>query len=127
VAIDQHLTRLAESLAGLAPNVRIETDMAPLRVPVDVASPLNLIANELITNALQHAFPRGATGRVIVRLSSEGGRARLTVRDDGVGPAPGFPDGSIGTELVDGLARQIGAEVRRSALPSGFEVEITMP
>jgi two-component sensor histidine kinase len=118
LAFDAYLRDLAAAHAGLAsrPEIRLEARGEPLRLPADLAVPLGLIANELLANALKHAFPGGRGGRVVVALAAEpGGRhAVLSVRDDGVGLAgaarPGGGSG-IGSRLLRGLARQIGAEL----------------
>jgi two-component sensor histidine kinase len=71
--------------------------------------------NELITNALKHAFPDGRAGtiRVDVRREPEGG-LRLEVSDDGVGLPAGLDAQScstLGLVLVRTLARQLDARL----------------
>src|SRR4029450_3232497 len=46
------------------------------RRPVDKAPPCGLILNELITNALRHAFPDGRTGTIRVGAAGAGGGGR---------------------------------------------------
>jgi PAS domain S-box-containing protein len=82
----------------------------------DVAMPLALILNELLTNAVKHGS-NGEHGKAIrVGLLDEGGTCRLWVQDGG----PGFELStairrrSSGLGLVNGLARQLGG---------GFEVD----
>jgi PAS domain S-box-containing protein len=59
--------------------------------PISTAVPVGLIINELLSNALKHAFKGKEEGMIEVRLTaSEGGRINLTVSDDGVGMPPGF-------------------------------------
>jgi two-component system, sensor histidine kinase PdtaS len=64
-------------------------DLAPLRLPHERAVPLGLIVNELVTNALKHAYPEGTGGvvRVAFALTHEGEGA-LFVSDDGTGMGP---------------------------------------
>ncbi|RLG31607.1 hypothetical protein DRO03_00545 [Methanosarcinales archaeon] len=58
---------------------------------ISTAVPVGLIINELLSNALKHAFKGKDEGKIEVRLTaSEGGRINLTVSDDGVGMPPGF-------------------------------------
>nr|AAU83023.1 hypothetical protein sensory transduction histidine kinase [uncultured archaeon GZfos26B2] len=59
--------------------------------PISVAVPVGLIINELLSNALKHAFDGRDEGKIEVSLTaSAGGRIDLTVSDDGVGLPPGF-------------------------------------
>jgi PAS domain S-box-containing protein len=59
--------------------------------PISVAVPVGLIINELLSNALKHAFEGRDEGKIEVSLTaSEGGRINLTVSDDGAGLPPGF-------------------------------------
>ena len=48
-------------------------------------SPFGLIVNELVTNAIKHAFPDGRPGTTCVQLQEEAGCLSLSVEDDGVG------------------------------------------
>lgn len=74
------------------------------QLPADVATPLAVVLNELIQNALDHAFPADGVGdrRVSVLLARDGADVMMEVRDNGVGFPPGF---SI--EQSDGLGLSI--------------------
>ncbi len=59
--------------------------------PISVAVPVGLIINELLSNALKHAFDGMDEGKIEIMLTaSEGGGINLTVRDDGIGLPPGL-------------------------------------
>jgi two-component sensor histidine kinase len=109
-------------LADMAPRWRrrcagrpiaIELDAEPLRTLESRASALALIANELVLNAIAHAFPDDRDGvvRIEFRRVAEG-RAVLAVADDGRGydPADVSPD-RLGLWLVAGLAAQVKGEL----------------
>ncbi|MFL5260695.1 MAG: PAS domain S-box protein [Hyphomicrobiales bacterium] len=77
----------------------------------DIAMPLALILNELLTNAVKHGMNGREKGTIRVRLARDGDGFRLVVEDDG----PGFDLTSVrsrssGLGLVQGLARQLRAE-----------------
>ncbi|HEY0832824.1 MAG TPA: histidine kinase dimerization/phosphoacceptor domain -containing protein [Azospirillum sp.] len=111
------LRQLSDSLlrASGAP-VRVVVEAEDWIVDVDRAMPLALIASELISNALRHAFPDGHAGTVRVLLRPDGDGVRMAVADDGVGlpadlPAPtnARRRGGLGLMLVQSLANQAHA------------------
>jgi two-component sensor histidine kinase len=78
---------------------------------MDSALPCGLIINELVSNSLKHAFPRGRAGEVrIIVTRDEGDRIKLVVADNGVG-IPGDLDlqnaESLGLQLVVNLVDQL--------------------
>jgi two-component sensor histidine kinase len=76
---------------------------------IDRAVSCGLIINELVSNALKHAFPDGRPGHIEVGLSlQDDRRCVLTVRDDGIGlhAGSGKPD-TLGLQLVQDLTRQL--------------------
>ncbi|WP_328702859.1 sensor histidine kinase [Arenibaculum pallidiluteum] len=87
----------------------VEADPSPCRL--DLAMPLGLLVNELVTNALKHAFPGQRPGRVTVSLRNEGQGMVLRIADDGIGCDGASPSGGIGSTLVRILARQVGGTV----------------
>jgi two-component sensor histidine kinase len=94
-----------------------------LVVDIGQAIPLGLIVNELVTNALKHAFPGNRRGTLQVELgyvrssidaeqgqTLDEGLGRLTVQDDGVGMPPGLKfdeTPSMGLHLVSVLVEQL--------------------
>ncbi|MDO8901469.1 MAG: sensor histidine kinase [Phenylobacterium sp.] len=109
--VDQMLGALAETVQSLA-GVRIAIDVRaePIVAPNDLAFPLALIANELLTNAVKYAAGPGAA--VSLDFARSGEEAVLTVRDNGPGFAPAASGpSSSGLGLVRGLCRQIGGHL----------------
>jgi PAS domain S-box-containing protein len=93
-------------------DLSVEAGETPM--PLDTAIPCGLLLNELVSNALKHAFPRGGPGEVRVSLTTAGGRTVLRVADTGVG----FPAGvdfrstqSFGLQLIHTLAEQLSGTV----------------
>ena len=119
VPFSEYATSLARNVfdaAGASPSrVGLELDIEPLNLPVDRAIPCGLILNELITNALKHAFPEGRVGKVTVHMHRRShGEVMLSVADDGVG----LPDRlgerakkSLGMQLITTLVEQINGRV----------------
>jgi len=101
--------------------IRHRVEAKGIQLDINRAIPCGLIINELVTNALKHAFPEEREGEVIVRMSpADGDRYELAVKDDGVG-LPGTFDLSrkltLGFQIVSDLVRQIDGsiEIRRDA------------
>lgn len=130
--LSRNVRGLAANLvrAGGAPgsSIGLELDVEEdITLPVDRAIPCGLILNELLTNALKHAFPAGRRGKMRVTLRREGPEMLLLgVADDGVGLAEDHEDnanGSLGFRLVRAFAEQLGATVRVSR-DVGTSVEV---
>jgi two-component sensor histidine kinase len=74
-------------------------------LPAEVATPAAVVLNELLQNAIDHAFPdtvdlQAEPGSVTVSLSNDGRQLRATVVDDGVGIPEDFSlDASMGLGL----------------------------
>ena len=109
------LEHLWQAQATTASGIRLELDLQPILLPINVAIPCGLILNELVANALKHAFNGRDNGRVTVSLrTGEKGGVCLSVRDNGIGLPPGFEwreAKSLGLRLVQMLARQLHASV----------------
>lgn len=122
------LAGMLVSASALQPEaVRIETDVAPLALPAEVAIPLALATAELVANACEHAFPDGV-GTVRLSLRAAHGVLILDVADDGVGGLLDLDASpSLGLRLVSDMARQLGGVA--DSLPSdrGTHVRIEAP
>jgi len=89
-------------------DVAITLHAEPLRVSVDHAVPLSLIASELVLNALKHGLRSRDRGRIVAWVHRLGDVCELFVGDDGPGPAAAGSHGrGTGLQLIDSLARQI--------------------
>lgn len=111
-------------------NVSIQVDGADLRLPLDKAIPAGLLMNELVTNAIKHAFPKGAEGTIVVfsRLC-EGDYVEVGVSDTGIGLPPDFDvtEGtSLGLRLVTTLAGQLGGKLSVQRGP-GTTIAVQFP
>lgn len=87
---------------------------APVVLGVNAAIPTGLILNELISNALKHAFVDGRAGTLTVSGGVVAGTVVIEVRDNGVG----VPEGvdvhhapSLGLQITGILARQLKGKI----------------
>ena len=112
IRLDDHLCGLVEHIErGLSRDgIEIECEVDEATASVEKATSISIIVNELITNAIKHAFNGERCGRVIVTGRS-GSTFELTVIDDGKGMdgAKRSRDGGLGTKLVESFARQLNA------------------
>lgn len=94
--------------------ISADVEIAGISLPIQRAIPCGLIVNELITNAVKHAFPHGNGGTIRVSMKSVGDRIELVIADDGVGLPPGLDlskSDSLGLDLVHAFAEQLDAEL----------------
>lgn len=119
VDLGTYLQTLAHELSATtaAPDrgIAIEVRAQPVTVDLDQAMPCGLIVNELLTNALKHAFPHRA-GTVVVTVGERAGRVAIAVADDGVGFDRGRAlSAGLGLALIDDLCEQLGATTSTGA------------
>jgi two-component sensor histidine kinase len=108
--------RLFQTYCVDTSRVRLELSIEPIRLTMDQAIPCGLILNELVSNALKHAFNDGAGGtvQIVFRRFGPGG-AELVVADTGAGLPAEFDIAkvrSLGLQVVQALSEQLGANLR---------------
>ena len=108
----QDLALLIFRSHGVKPDsIRLNAELEEIQLDIDRAIPFGLMANELLTNSLKHAFPDGKKGEIQISLRPIGqGKFEFVVSDNGVG----FPKDldfhathSLGMQLVNTLVEQI--------------------
>lgn len=109
----QLVDRVAQSVAdnmlglGAAGRVTIEVSGGDLFLPSQPATSLALVVNELVQNALEHAFPGDRRGRIAIRLGRRDGECFLEVADDGVGLGEQSAAAeTLGLQIVRALATE---------------------
>lgn len=130
IGLAPYLRDLCASLmtaAGTNAGIRIEAQVdEDIHVPADHAIALGLVVNELVTNAVKHAFPSFRTGRIAVTaLRSDAGHVVLRVQDNGVGMS-GDRAGALGYGIVRSLVQQLDGELDISH-DAGVAVTVTFP
>lgn len=108
--------------------IRLAASVDNIPLTIDTAVPCALLAHELVSNCLKHAFPQGQAGHIWVMFRRQpDGKLQLQVRDNGVGlPDAVTPDTveSFGLQLVDILREQLRATLELQRRP-GTTVTIT--
>lgn len=91
-------------------------EVVPAELSSDLAAPVALMLNELMTNSVKHGFAADEGGRIEVALRAEDDRFELTVADNGTGfDAAEVRAGASGLGLVRGLAEKLGGSVEFSS------------
>jgi predicted ATPase/two-component sensor histidine kinase len=112
-------------------SVDLIIDVENISFTIDIAIPLGLILNELLSNCLKHAFVNGIKGRINIEFkkTSDNGSVLLMVSDNGIG----FPKDvdyrntkTLGLQLVVTLVEQINASVEMSTT-NGTTFRLKMP
>jgi two-component system, sensor histidine kinase PdtaS len=130
VDLREVLTRVGRAVAqnmqrpGLEVEVTVQGDEVAL--PSQVATSLALAVNELIQNALEHAFVGRAQGCVAVCLRRTPGQLEVEVRDDGVGLSESSSR-QLGLEIVETLVREDLAGEWWLTGDGGTTARITIP
>jgi PAS domain S-box-containing protein len=100
---------------GRGDSIRIGMSIAKARLDAGRLSSLGIIINELITNSVKYAFDGTADPSISVKLDVAGGKLALTYEDNGRGMPPSFASDEsegFGMTLMEGLARQLGGDIR---------------
>ena len=108
-------------------DIALELDLEPVHVPSQQASPLSLMLNELMMNAMKHAFPSGRPGRLTITVEDTGRHLEVVIADDGVGMPDAAARGGFGSRLIRTLARQLQAEVLWTPASPGTIVTLRLP
>lgn len=115
IDFSRYLSALARavhlSYDGSSRGILLELSLAPCELPLSDAVPTGLLMNEILMNALKHAFPDGRRGTIRVVLTQAKGRLTLEVADDGVGMPKVIKQDTrcLGMDIVSTLAEQLDA------------------
>ncbi len=125
--------RIATQVAQVSGNpeqqITIEVEGSNIRLPASQATPVSMVVNELLLNAVEHGLQDRSLGHIRIVLDDLGDTVGITVEDDGAGLPPGFDPAhstSLGLHIVhtlvtDDLKGQLRMESirREEALEAG--------
>ena len=115
VSLDSFLPSLIDLIVDsydLEAHVKVVCTAEKVIAPARIAFSVGVIVNELVTNAVKHAFPDGRSGTITVAMDRpDAESARLIVSDDGAG-VQGDRSG-FGTMMIETLIRQIQGSIER--------------
>lgn len=134
--LNELILRLMEIFL-ISSDVSVEVEADDVGLGIDTAIPCGLIVNELVSNALKYAYPKGTAGKVMVNFhrvaSTENDSTvqsyQLVVEDFGVGLPPEFDplnSSTLGLQLVKVLTGQLrGTLMIRRENGLAFEIEFS--
>ncbi len=110
--------------------VKLELKVAKHSIDMNKAIPCGLIVNELLSNSLKHAFPKGKSGKIVVGLSiNKNDEFELTVEDNGIGMQKEIDLDkldSLGLQLIDALTSQLKGKVSFES-NNGMKTQLVFP
>ena len=123
VTMSTYIRKLISELnasLGRPPLIRIDADLEDIQLNITSAVPCGILINELITNAIKHAFRDRSEGRIHVSLGKKTGTHTivLTVKDNGSGLNPDFSlesSASLGMRLIQLLTSQLDGTLSYSS------------
>ncbi len=126
------LEKLRRSLQSLVPDgkaVTIAVEGDDLVLGADQATSVSLVVNELVSNALEHAFEGRPEGRITITVQTGNLYNTVTVEDDGVGFDPcRAPRNSLGLDIVEATVRdKLKGELRISSGAEGTKALFDFP
>jgi len=128
--LKEFTSELAGELMTALPKgqVELDLDVQPLGIPAPKATALALLLNELIGNAVKHAFPNGRPGRLTIQIGRTENGLKIAVEDNGVGLDHAPPaEGSFGKTLITMLVQQLKGRLTWHDRMPGTRAEIVMP
>jgi two-component sensor histidine kinase len=112
-----NITELAQQVCDISlrhlvrpdQRVSVRIDGPDIYLPSKQATALALVMNELIANALEHAFPFGRPGELTIDLAQEGNQVTVCVADNGRGLPRDFDStrqGRLGLQIAQTLVEK---------------------
>jgi PAS domain S-box-containing protein len=136
IDFDDYIKRLVENLFlsfSISPDrIKSTVEADKISLDIDTAVPCGLIINELVSNALKHAFLPEKPGQLFVSLKYlDSTQVRLTVKDDGIGLPAGFDVtkyDSLGMQLINALSNQLDGKLT-TIVDNGttFQLDFAVP
>lgn len=109
ISVREYLSNLVDQIAGIFPNrksVKIEKQIDDFIINNKIIFPLGIIVNEMLTNAMKHAFNGRSNGLIQVSVLKDGTHITVSIKDNG----KGMPEQQVkgfGLILIEALAGQI--------------------
>jgi two-component sensor histidine kinase len=111
IEMKDYFLSLSESILysyGEKERIDLKLTMEKLDLEIDTAIPLGLIINELMTNTIKYAFPKGEKGTITIKLEKQNNTIlHLEVTDNGIGKSGITKGTGFGGQLIFLLTQQL--------------------
>ncbi|MCO6388091.1 PAS domain-containing protein [Aliihoeflea sp. 40Bstr573] len=127
--VSDFLKDLVGDVVAASKYAKMETrfELDSVEITASRAAPLALIVNELVTNALKHAFDGQDYPILTTRIAKTDGWLRIEIEDNGSGMGEPDTSGSFGTRLIQSLSRQLKAQISWNDIAPGTRAVIELP
>lgn len=111
--LNQLIDNLQKSYYNKNKEIEVRKNIQSLAIDVDIAVPVGLIVNELVTNAYKHAFKNKLNGIILVTFKSGQNGYLLEISDNGVGNNGEAlqRDKSMGMILINELCQKLNGDI----------------
>lgn len=125
INIAEYIEEISKEVIKSYSSYRINLNFSLQSISLDIeqAIPFGLILNEILVNAVKHAFPMGE-GIIEFELKVKENINYFSIRDNGIGFEPSSSKQSLGFELIHTLTDQLGGDLKLTSNDKGTSYEI---
>ena len=117
---------LCDSYNTSEKNILISHNISPLFIDVDTVVPIGLIINEIITNAIKHAFIGKQNGIIKIKIFEENEILKIFVFDNGIGMPTNYESkNSFGLKLINAFLKKLNGTMK-TIIEDGTKIELTL-
>ena len=127
--IEELSFNIIESYENHNVKIKLTFDLEEKEYVIDTLIPIGLIINEVLSNALKHAFYEREQGTVAISLHSNEKNTIMIIKDDGLGAdltLDELKEDSLGLELILSLTDQLDGELVLNT-EDGFQYKFIFP
>lgn len=119
ISLNEYVTEIIQGLVNnlSTKQIQIRQNINTVNCSLDLAIPIGLITNEIITNSLKHAFEDSLTPTIYITLKQTANDIYFSIGDNGVGPGADFSlenKNSLGSKIIFLLSKQMNAHLELS-------------
>ncbi|MDD1664961.1 MAG: PAS domain S-box protein, partial [Methanomicrobiales archaeon] len=117
IDLADYISKLTEELLRsqkISQKVELDLDIHGIFLDINLAIPVGLILNEIITNSLKYAFPDGRQGKISISAGKSSEAYSIRIADNGVGIPKDFDwqkSNTLGMKLIHGLVSQVDGTI----------------